>query len=71
MFVTGRPGRGNFCCLYLFLKTRKYFQCPFCCFLTSVCLTLMQVVTDDGMRMVVAAALNAKMKPFLFQLFTT
>lgn len=70
MFVTSRPNRRNFCCLYLFLKTRKSLQCCFFCFQTSVHLILVQVVTDDGMRMVVAAALNAKMKPFLFHLFT-
>lgn len=70
MLVTNRPNGGHFCCLYLFLKTRKYLQCCFCCLQTSVPLILTQVVTDDGMRMVAAVALNAKMKPFLFHLFT-
>lgn len=69
MFVTGRLNRWNFCHFDLSLKIRKYLCC-FCCFQASVRFVLMQVVTDGGTRMGVAAALSAKMKLFLLHLLT-
>lgn len=67
---TCASGLCGICHLHLFLKIRKYLWCCFCCFHIAVHLILMQVVTDDGTRMGVAAALSAKMKLFPLLLFT-